>query len=169
MLAAAMLLTLSCRHVETRRMEVTGYCGCGECNDYVRGRWLYLKLNFWNRYITYGPNAYREHYTARTAAGTRLRTPNPGLFSLDSLTHPWRIPGRLLLPWRILPRKGTIAADTDHYPFGTEMYVPGWGWGVVEDRGGAIQGPDRLDLYFRSHRAANRWGRRHVTVEIHRP
>jgi 3D (Asp-Asp-Asp) domain-containing protein len=46
------------------------------------------------------------------------------------------------------------------------MYVPGYGWGVVEDRGGAIKGPTRLDLYYRSHRKALLWGRRHVDVTI---
>ena len=46
------------------------------------------------------------------------------------------------------------------------MFVPGWGWGVVEDRGGAIKGPDRLDLYFWLHRQALEWGKKWVEVEI---
>ena len=46
------------------------------------------------------------------------------------------------------------------------MYVPGYGWGVVEDRGGAIKGPDRLDLYFKSHRKALKWGKQKVDVII---
>ena len=62
--------------------------------------------------------------------------------------------------------KGTIAADTKYYSFGTKMYVPGYGWGVIEDRGGAMKGPDRLDLFYRSHNRANKWGRQHVTVKI---
>jgi 3D (Asp-Asp-Asp) domain-containing protein len=62
--------------------------------------------------------------------------------------------------------KGTIAADTRHYPFGTRMYVPGYGNGVVHDRGGAITGPGRIDLFFRTHRQAIRWGRRTLTVYI---
>ncbi len=62
-------------------------------------------------------------------------------------------------------RHGTIAADTNLYPFGTIMYVPGYGYGVVEDRGSAING-ERLDLFFRSHREAQKWGRKpqHVMV-----
>jgi len=59
-----------------------------------------------------------------------------------------------------------FAADTRYYSFGTEMFVPGWGWGVVEDRGGAIKGPDRLDLYFWLHRQALEWGKKWVEVEI---
>ncbi len=52
----------------------------------------------------------------------------------------------------------TIAADTRRYPFGTVMYVPGWGYGRVEDRGGAIKG-EKIDLYFKSHKQALKWGR----------
>ncbi|MBU3916454.1 hypothetical protein KKA14_13045, partial [bacterium] len=41
-------------------------------------------------------------------------------------------------------------------------------WGVVSDRGGVIKGPERLDLYFDSHKDALRWGRRRVKVRIER-
>lgn len=168
---AALALTLAvaagCQHVETRKMEVTGYCGCGECNCYTRGRWLYLKLNFWNRYITKGPQK-GEPYTGKTASGTRLHTYHPGLFSLNSLSHPWWIPSRIVFfPWLMFESPGTVAADTNYIPFGTKLYIPGYGWGVVEDRGSAIKGPTRLDLYFPTHRACNRWGRQHVDVDIY--
>lgn len=77
------------------------------------------------------------------------------------------IPTRLILfPWYFLPQKGTIAADTKYYPFGTRMYIPGYGWGIVEDKGGAIKGADRIDLFFDSHEDARQWGRRKVHVEI---
>lgn len=64
---------------------------------------------------------------------------------------------------------GTLAADTRHYPFGTVMYIPGYGYGVVEDRGGAIKGPNRLDLWFRSKTQARQWGRRHLHVYVWLP
>lgn len=62
-------------------------------------------------------------------------------------------------------RKGTIAADTDIYPFGTVMYIPDYGYGRVEDRGGAIKG-ERIELFFGSHKKALVWGKkmRNVTV-----
>lgn len=56
-------------------------------------------------------------------------------------------------------KHGTVAADTRYYPFGTVVYVPGYGYGRVEDRGGAIKGPNKLDLWFASEREALRWGR----------
>jgi len=65
-------------------------------------------------------------------------------------------------------RPGTIAADTSRYPFGTVMYIPGYGYGRVEDRGGAIVG-ERLDLFFKSHKDATDWGRRHQTVKVWLP
>lgn len=34
----------------------------------------------------------------------------------------------------------------------------------VEDRGGAIKGPYRIDLYYKSHQEALQWGRRKVQV-----
>lgn len=148
-----------------RTMEVTAYCGCGKCCNWERGSWKCLKLDFWNRYINAGKYA-GEPYSGRTASGTKPHEPRPGLFSVDSIKHPWIIPFRVVFPWLWLPKDGTIAADTRYHPFGTRMYVPGYGYGVVEDRGGAIKGPKRLDLYYSSHSEALEWGRQHVKVEI---
>jgi len=61
--------------------------------------------------------------------------------------------------------RGTIAADTRVYPFGTVMEIPGYGYGRVEDRGGAIKG-DHVDLYFGSHKEALRWGKQLLRVKI---
>lgn len=64
-------------------------------------------------------------------------------------------------------KRGTLAADTRYYPFGTVFYIPGYGYGRVEDRGGDIKGPNRLDLWFPSERAAKDFGRRkNVRVTI---
>lgn len=163
-LLAALLLLAGCAQTQTRPIVATAYCGCGECNGYTRGHWWLLKLDFWNRTTLGG-----QPYTGHTASGDRLRLPHPGLVSLDSLSRPWLIPFRAVFPWCWLPQDGTIAADTDYYPFGTRMYVPGWGWGSVQDRGSAIKGPDRIDLYHWTHAAANAWGRQRVDVEIQFP
>ncbi len=65
-------------------------------------------------------------------------------------------------------RPGTIAADTRLYPFGTIMYVEGYGYGRVEDRGGAIKG-QKLDLFFRTHQQALEWGRQQKSVKVWLP
>jgi hypothetical protein len=162
------LLCTGCASHEYRVIETTAYCGCARCCSYERGSWRYLKLDFWNRYVSAGRDRGRL-YTGQTASGAKPVQPQPGLFSTDSLVHPWMIPVRAVFPWLWLQEDGTIAADTKYYPFGTRMHVPGWGWGVVSDRGGAIKGPDRIDLYFSSHDDALAWGRKRLKVEIVRP
>jgi len=173
LLLGGLVLTLSlaltnCARIEEREMVVTAYCGCRQCCSWERGNWKYFKLDFWNRYVSEGAAKGRE-YSGLTASGTKPNQPHPGLFSVDSLVHPWMIPVRIVFfPWLLLPAKGTIAADTQHFPFGTEIYVPGYGWGIVEDRGGAIKGPSRLDVYLWSHRKGLEWGRQRLTVKVKR-
>jgi hypothetical protein len=167
LLLAVALAAAGCRAPRRERtMDVTAYCACGECNGYTRGHWWLLHLDFWNCVIDTG--AHRgEPYSGLTASGESLWEYHPGLFSLDTLVHPYMAPMRLVFfPWLFLPHDGTLAADTDRYPFGTRMYVPGYGWGVVEDRGGAIRGLDRLDVFIRWHFRASDWGCQRVTVEI---
>jgi 3D (Asp-Asp-Asp) domain-containing protein len=65
-------------------------------------------------------------------------------------------------------RKGTVAADIRYYPYGTVIKIPGYGKGVVEDTGGAIKGPNRLDVYFPTRKRALRWGRQRLSVKIKR-
>jgi 3D (Asp-Asp-Asp) domain-containing protein len=65
-------------------------------------------------------------------------------------------------------RKGTIAADTRKFPFGTIMYIEGYGYGRVEDRGGAIKG-NHIDLYFRTHQQALEWGKQTKRVKVWLP
>lgn len=156
-----------CARYETRIMETTAYCNCEICCSWERGSWKYLKIDFWNRYVSGGPDAGRP-YSGLTASGEEPGMPSPGLFSMDTLTNPVMLPFRLVFPWLWFPEDGTIAADTKFYRFGTRMYVPGYGWGVVQDKGSAIKGPDRIDLYFDSHSEALRWGRRRVQVKIDR-
>lgn len=152
----------------SKRMVATSYCGCGDCCGWERGRWLFLKLDFWNRYISGGPSKGKK-YSGLTSSGTKPHEPYPGFFSWDSVKRPWMIPIRLVFfPWLFLPEDGTIAADTRYYSFGTKIYVPGYGWGVVEDRGGDIKGPERLDLYKDSHDDALAWGRQTLYVTIER-
>jgi hypothetical protein len=159
-----------CAKPQTARMlETTAYCGCSLCCSWERGTASWLYLDFWNKYVSRGPAAGRP-YSGRTASGTWPREPQEGLLSMDSLERPWMIPIRtILFPWYLLAEEGTIAADTRYYPFGTKMYVPGYGWGRVEDRGGGIKGPNRIDLFFDSHEDALYWGRRKLPVQIEYP
>lgn len=62
-------------------------------------------------------------------------------------------------------RRGIIAVDPDVIPLGTRVYVPGYGYAVAEDTGGAIDGR-RIDLCFDTVAEALVWGRRRVTIII---
>lgn len=63
------------------------------------------------------------------------------------------------------PRRGTIAADPTVIPLGTRVFVEGYGFGVIEDTGGAIQG-NRIDVYFPTYEEAVQFGRRTVSLTI---
>lgn len=60
----------------------------------------------------------------------------------------------------------TVAADTDVFPIGSILLIPGYGYGVVADTGAKING-HHLDLYFRTVDAVyNQWGKRPVNVYV---
>ena len=60
---------------------------------------------------------------------------------------------------------GTIAAPRSYELGKTRMYVPGYGWGTVQDIGGAIKG-NHLDVWFKTVEEAKRWGRRKLNVIV---
>eukprot|EP00271_Cylindrocystis_brebissonii_P002638 TRINITY_DN13406_c0_g1_i1.p1 TRINITY_DN13406_c0_g1~~TRINITY_DN13406_c0_g1_i1.p1 ORF type:complete len:212 (-),score=13.66 TRINITY_DN13406_c0_g1_i1:769-1404(-) len=177
-----------------RDIVATAYCRCGHCCKWEWGVRLpgpfylgfapsLIPVRFRKRVKGFSPsripllgkywtdtNLLGQRYEGMTARGTYPAQSRPAILSPMSLQHPTKIPGRIVFfPWRFLPRHGTIAADTTHFPFGTRMYVPGYGWGVVEDRGSAIKGHARIDLYHHSHADALQWGRRKVRVLVMKP
>jgi 3D (Asp-Asp-Asp) domain-containing protein len=62
-------------------------------------------------------------------------------------------------------RHGTAAVDPKRYPYGTVFYIPGYGYAKGEDAGGAIKGA-HIDLWFPSHEAALKWGRKKMKVKV---
>jgi len=48
------------------------------------------------------------------------------------------------------------------------MYVDGYGYGRVEDRGGMIKG-NHIDLFFRTHAQARKWGKQRKKVKVWLP
>lgn len=60
----------------------------------------------------------------------------------------------------------TIAADLKVFPIGTILFIPGYGYGVVADKGGAIRG-NRLDLYYETtYDVYHSWGKKILDVYI---
>ncbi len=65
----------------------------------------------------------------------------------------------------IAPYRGAVAVDPRVIPFGTKMYVEGYGYARALDKGSAIKG-NKIDLFFETRGEALRWGRRPVKVYI---
>lgn len=67
------------------------------------------------------------------------------------------------------PQIGMIAADPRVLPMGTVLKIPGYGWGVVEDKGLRIKGK-RIDLFMgsgeRGLKKALAWGKKSVIIKI---
>ena len=59
--------------------------------------------------------------------------------------------------------RGIVAVDPRVIPLGTRLYIPGYGYAIAGDTGGAIVGY-RIDLGYTSYRDAMQFGRRAVTV-----
>jgi 3D (Asp-Asp-Asp) domain-containing protein/uncharacterized protein YabE (DUF348 family) len=58
---------------------------------------------------------------------------------------------------------GIVAVDPSVIPLGTRLYIPGYGFAIAGDTGGAIRG-NRIDLGFDSLSDALQFGRRPVKV-----
>ncbi|RSL31879.1 hypothetical protein D7Z54_17985 [Salibacterium salarium] len=60
----------------------------------------------------------------------------------------------------------TIAADPEHFPIGTILYIPDYGYGIVADTGAAIKGK-KLDLFYHSvEDVYEEWGKRDIKVHV---
>lgn len=64
------------------------------------------------------------------------------------------------------PAKGKIVAvDPKIIPLGSRVHVPGYGWAVAADTGGAIKGK-RIDVLLPTHAAARRFGVKWLAVKV---
>ena len=61
--------------------------------------------------------------------------------------------------------KGIAAVDPNVIPLGTRMYIPGYGYAIADDIGGAIKG-NRIDLAFENRSQAFEFGVQRITVYI---
>ena len=66
----------------------------------------------------------------------------------------------------LIPKEGrTIAVDPKVIPYGTTVYIEGYGYFVAEDCGGAIKG-NRIDIFTNSYSHAISQGRKVANVWI---
>lgn len=62
-------------------------------------------------------------------------------------------------------QRGVVAVDTKVIPFGTKLYIDGYGHAIAGDRGGAIKG-NKIDVFVDTVSEARKWGVRTVNVYI---
>lgn len=67
---------------------------------------------------------------------------------------------------RVTANGGKFLAADKRYKFGTVMDVPGYGKVPVLDRGGKIKG-NKIDVFFKSHKKAVKWGRQRKWVKVY--
>lgn len=64
------------------------------------------------------------------------------------------------------PKEGrTIAVDPKVIPYGTLVYIEGYGYYIAEDTGGAIKG-NRIDIFINDHNKAMQLGRKTANVWV---
>lgn len=62
-------------------------------------------------------------------------------------------------------KKGVVAVDTSVIPFGTELYIEGYGYAIAGDTGSAIKG-NKIDVFLDDYEDAKKYGVRNVNVYI---
>lgn len=66
-------------------------------------------------------------------------------------------------------RRGIIAVDPKKIPYGTKVYVPGYGEAVAEDTGGALRNYDgiAIDILVDTYEEAIQWGKQYLDIIIY--
>ena len=72
--------------------------------------------------------------------------------------HGYTASGRATAP-------GIVAVDPRVIPMGSKLYIPGYGWGVAADTGGAIMG-NKIDVWFPTLGQCYQWGVKPVTIKV---
>ena len=62
-------------------------------------------------------------------------------------------------------QRGIVAVDTKVIPFGTKLYIEGYGYAVAGDTGSAIKG-NKIDVFIDDYNDAMRYGVKHVNVYV---
>jgi 3D (Asp-Asp-Asp) domain-containing protein len=83
--------------------------------------------------------------------------------SLSVMAYSYCLTGRTASGRYTAP--GIVAVDPAVIPLGSKLYIPGYGWGVAADTGGAIVG-NKIDVWYPSSGQCYSWGVRNVTIKV---
>jgi len=97
----------------------------------------------------------------------KAATPNQELIC-SSTAYTARV-GSLTSSGRIVERNpngmSTVSVDPKVIPFGSSLYIEGYGYAVASDSGSAIKG-NEIDVYFSSSSECDAWGRKTIKVIV---
>jgi 3D (Asp-Asp-Asp) domain-containing protein len=87
-----------------------------------------------------------NYHTSLTVEATAYSSEQPNLSNYTSIG--------------LFVRQGIVAVDPSVIPYGTHLYIEGYGFGVAGDKGGAIKG-HKIDLAFPTVKEALQYGRKY--------
>lgn len=68
----------------------------------------------------------------------------------------------------VTTRVGVVAVDPSVIPYGSKLYIPGYGWGTALDTGGSMRG-NVIDIWMPTTSQCMQWGRKQVTITVVKP
>jgi len=106
-------------------------------------------------------------FSSNVAKAATITTPNKEL--ICSTTAYTSGAGSMTASGRVVVRNpngvSTVSVDPNVIPFGTYLYIEGYGYAVAADKGSAIKG-NEVDVFFNGESDCSNWGRKTVKVTI---
>lgn len=97
------------------------------------------------------------------ASAKKVNVRTTAYWAMDGVGHTYTSSGKLAV--RNPQGYSTVAVDTSVFPYGTKLYIPGYGYAIAADTGSAIKG-NTIDVYFNTKQEAVNWEVKHLTVSV---